>query len=70
MVELELYERIGGELLLVGEFLSIEGRVDVYAGANEVDDYQLTVSKRDEALGLETSMAAVINHMIGEGAFE
>lgn len=69
-VSVDLYERIGGELLLVGEFVSVEGRVDVYAGANEVDNYRLTVTKRDEAFALETSLAALFSHMLSEGAFE
>ncbi len=70
LIVLELYERIDGELLLVGEFFANQGRVDVYAGANEIESYGLIVTKRDEALALETSVAALFRRMIDEGAFE
>jgi hypothetical protein len=65
-----LYERIDGEFSLVGEFSANQGSVDVYAGANEVDNYQLTVTERDEYLALETSMGSFFNQMIQDGAFE
>jgi hypothetical protein len=70
IVSVALYERIDGELLLIGEFFANQGRVDVYAGANEIDSYGLIVTKRDEALGLETSVAALFKQMVGDGAFE
>lgn len=70
LVALELYERIGGELLLVGEFFANNGRVDVYAGANEIESYSLIVTRRDEVLALETSIAALFRQMILDGAFE
>ena len=70
LVELALYERIGGELLLVGEFFANQGKVDVYAGAKEIESYGLIVTKRDELLGLETSVAALFKQMVVEGAFE
>lgn len=70
LVSVALYERIDGEWLLIGEFFSNQGRVNVYAGANEVQSYSLIVTKRDEALGLETSIAALFKQMVDDGAFE
>lgn len=68
-VTASLYRRVAGEFEIVGDFFSNEGKVDVLAGANEVDNYQLTVEKVDEARGLEVSIAGLFNQMLYEEAF-
>jgi len=70
IVKAELYQQQRDERVFIGEFVSNLGRVDVYAGANEIDNYQLTVDKRDEIRSLEVSVAGLLNNMIFEGAFE
>jgi hypothetical protein len=70
VVRAELFRHHRGEQELVGEYTSNAGRVAVYAGANEVDNYQLTVSRRDEIRGLEVSIGGLLNAMISDFAFE
>lgn len=55
---------------LVGEFTSNAGRVEVYAGANEVDNYQLTVTRHDEEKALEASFAGLFQRLIEDEIFK
>ena len=70
VVTADLYQIESGERVLVGRFSSDLGRIDVYAGANEVDNYQLTVDRRDEIRSLEVSVGGLLNLMISEYSFE
>ncbi len=70
IVVAELYQYQGNERVLIGEFRSNLGRVEVYAGANEIDNYQLTVDKRDEIRSLEVSLGGLLRNMISEEAFQ
>jgi hypothetical protein len=70
VVVAELYEYQDNQRVLVGEFSSNLGRVDLYAGANEIDNYQLNVDKKDEIRSLEVSFAGLLNSMLAEDAFK
>ncbi|MFT5718215.1 MAG: CHASE2 domain-containing sensor protein [Oleiphilaceae bacterium] len=70
IVTAELYKYQDNERVLIGEFNSNLGRVGLYAGANEIDNYQLNVDKRDEIRSLEVSFASLLNTMLAEEAFE
>jgi len=70
VVNATLYRVEAGEQVIAGEFMSNAGRVDVYAGANEVDNYQLVVDRADEARGLEASIGGLLNKVLVEHAFE
>ncbi|MFV1872085.1 MAG: hypothetical protein ACMZ64_01990 [Oleiphilus sp.] len=66
----ELYGELSSEMSLLADFQSNAGRVSVLAGANEVDNYQRTVTIEDEAKALETSITHLFLDMIKQGAFE
>jgi len=70
IVRAELYQYQDNQRVLVGEFSSNLGRVGLYAGANEIDNYQLNVDKRDEVRSLEVSFGGLLNTMLAEGVFE
>lgn len=70
VVRLELWEKIDDEWLLVENFESNTGKVDVYGGVNDIDTYQLTVTKRDETRAIEATMVDLLSKMIEDGAFE
>ena len=70
IVKAELYQYQDGLRVLVGEFSSNLGRVGLYAGANEIDNYKLNVDKADEVRSLEVSFGGLLNTMLSEGAFE
>jgi len=69
IVSADLFYVLNDEDELIGEFISNEGRVEVYAGANEVDNYQLTVSRHDEEKAIETSMVGLFNAIISAQLF-
>ncbi|MFT7185589.1 MAG: hypothetical protein ACI84K_000969 [Pseudohongiellaceae bacterium] len=69
VVKAELYQYLDNQRVLVGEFSSNLGRVEVYAGANEIDNYQLNADKRDEVRSLEVSFGGLLNTMLIEDAF-
>lgn len=66
----EIYGELGPEMTHLADFSENKGKVSVIAGANEVDNYQRTVTLDDEARALETSIAALFSEMIEQGAFE
>jgi len=68
-VSASLFENQSGELLLVDEFTSNQGRVDVYAGVHEVDNYQREVTRHDEQEALEMSIGYLFKKMLDEEAF-
>lgn len=70
IVQAELYVYQDNQRVLVGEFSSNLGRVGLYAGANQIDNYQLNVDKRDEIRSLEVSFGGLLNAMLVEEAFE
>jgi len=59
-----------GEPDLLAEFSSDAGRIDIYAGAKDVDKYQRAVTRQDELKALEASFAGLLNVMVTEGAFD
>jgi len=70
IVKAELYVYQDNQRVIVGEFSSNLGRVGLYAGANQIDNYQLNVNKRDEVRSLEVSFVGLLNTMLLEDAFE
>jgi len=70
VVQAALYQYQDNQRVLVGEFSSNLGRVGLYAGANEIDNYQLNVDKRDEIRSLEVSFGDLLNRMLAAEAFE
>lgn len=66
----EVYGELSEEMSLLSLFESNNGRVDVLAGANEVDNYQRIVTIEDESRALETSIVTLFDNMIKQGAFE
>lgn len=69
VVEVELYHYEDSQPVLIGGFSSNLGRVELYAGANEIDNYQLNVDKRDEIKSLEVTFGGLLNTMLADGAF-
>ena len=70
IVTAELYQYQDGQPVSIGLFSSDLGRVAVYAGVNEIDNYQLSVDKKDEIRSLEVSIGGLLNKMLLENAFE
>jgi len=68
-VSASLFENHSGELLLVDEFTSNQGRVDVYAGVHKVDNYRHVVTRHDEQEALEMSIGSLFKKMLDEEAF-
>ena len=66
----EVYGELGDELIPLALFQANNGRVDVIAGANEVNNYQRIVTIEDEARALEISIVFLFEDMIRKGAFE
>ena len=69
VVTAQLYRFEDDDRVLVGEFTDNLGRVGLYAGANEIDNYQLNVDVKDEVRSLELSIGGLINKMLAEDAF-
>lgn len=55
---------------LVGEYRSDEGRVSVFAGPNEVDNYRRVVARSDEERILEASIGGLFNRLLADPAFQ
>lgn len=70
VVEATLSANDPEEPFVMGDFVSNAGEIEVYAGINDLDNYQGTVKPNDEARSLEVSIAAMLSEMIREGAFE
>ncbi len=70
VVSAELYAMIGGASQLLAEFESNAGQVTIVAGAREVDRYRNSVDRADELRALETSIGALFQTMIRQGAFD
>jgi hypothetical protein len=66
----EVYGELSDELSPLSLFESNEGRIDVIAGANEIDNYQRIVTIEDESRALETTIVSLFKNMIKQGAFE
>lgn len=66
----EVYGKLSEEMMPLASFSSDKGRVDIVAGANEVDNYQRTVTIENEARAIETSITFLFEDMIKQGAFE
>lgn len=66
----EVYGELSEEMTPLSLFNTNKGRIDVLAGANEVDNYQRIVTIEDESRALETSIAYLFEEMIQQGAFE
>lgn len=66
----EVYGELSADMSPLSLFQSNKGRIDVLAGANEIDNYQRVVTIDDEARALETSIANLFEDMIQQGAFE
>lgn len=66
----EIYGELSPEMTRLADFSANEGRVNVVAGANEVDNYQRTVTIEDEARALETTIVSLFADMIEQGAFD
>lgn len=66
----EIYGELSPDMNFLADFSVKEGRVNVLAGANELDNYQRVVTIEDEARALETSIASLFREMIEKGAFE
>ena len=66
----EVYGELSKEMSPLSLFTVNNGRIDVLAGANEVDNYQRIVTIEDESRALETSIASLFEDMIQQGAFE
>lgn len=66
----EVYGELSEDMEPLALFSANKGRINVVAGANEVDNYQRTVTIEDEARAIETSIAYLFEDMIKQGAFE
>tara|TARA_R110001599_G_scaffold55327_1_gene153118 strand:+ start:836 stop:1471 length:636 start_codon:yes stop_codon:yes gene_type:complete len=66
----EVYGELSDEMSPLSLFESNEGRIDVIAGANEIDNYQRIVTIEDESRALETTIVSLFKNMIKQGAFE
>tara|TARA_R110001592_G_scaffold66678_2_gene204847 strand:+ start:11666 stop:12301 length:636 start_codon:yes stop_codon:yes gene_type:complete len=66
----EVYGELSADMSPLSLFDTNKGRIDVLAGANEVNNYQRVVTIEDEARALETSIAHLFENMIQQGAFE
>lgn len=66
----EVYGELSPDMSFLAEFSVNDGRVNVLASANELDNYQRVVTIEDEARALETSIATLFRIMIDKGAFE
>lgn len=66
----EVYGDLIEDMSPLSLFESNEGRIDVLAGANEIDNYQRIVSIDDESRALETTIVSLFKDMIKQGAFE
>tara|TARA_R110002072_G_scaffold101568_1_gene223665 strand:+ start:28565 stop:29200 length:636 start_codon:yes stop_codon:yes gene_type:complete len=66
----EVYGKLSDEMTSLATFSANKGRINVVAGANEIDNYQRTVTIEDEARAIETSIADLFEDMIKQGAFE
>lgn len=66
----EIYGELSPDMSFLADFSVNDGRVNVLAGANELDNYQRVVTIEDEARALETSIATLFREMIDKGAFD
>lgn len=66
----EVYDELSEDMTSLASFYTNKGRINVVAGANDVDNYQRTVTIEDEARAIETSIAHLFEDMIKQGAFE
>lgn len=66
----EAYGELIPDMSFLAEFSVNDGRINVLASANELDNYQRVVTIEDEARALETSIATLFKIMIDKGAFE
>lgn len=66
----EAYGELSADMTPLSLFKSNKGRINVLAGANEIDNYQRVVTIDDEARAIETSIAHLFDDMIQQGAFE
>jgi len=64
IVRTELYKIVYGERELIAKFGSNAGQVKVYAGANDIESYQLVVTQHDEEKALEVSIASLFNQLM------
>lgn len=65
-----VYGQLMDEMNSLARFHSDAGKIDVLAGANEVDNYQRIVTAEDEARALEISLVMLFQDMIRKGAFD
>jgi hypothetical protein len=66
----EVYGEPSEDMTPLSVFNANEGRINVLAGANEVNNYQRIVTIEDEARAIETSIAHLFEDMIQQGAFD
>lgn len=66
----EVYGELSEEMSPLSLFESNDGRIDVVAGANDIDNYQRIVTIEDESRALETTIVSLFKNMIKQGAFE
>jgi hypothetical protein len=66
----EVYGELSEDMTPLSVFNANEGRINVLAGANEVNNYQRIVTIEDEARAIETSIAHLFEDMIQQGAFD
>lgn len=66
----EVYGELSEDMSPLSLFESNNGRIDVVAGANEIDNYQRIVTIEDESRALETTIVSLFESMIKQGAFE
>ncbi|MDX1452502.1 MAG: hypothetical protein R3183_08080 [Oleiphilaceae bacterium] len=69
-VTADLFVVLGGEAQLLAEFVSNAGKVNVVAGARDVDRYRSSVERSDELRALEASIGGMLQTMIRQGAFD
>jgi hypothetical protein len=66
----EVYGELSADMTPLSLFNTNKGRINVLAGANEVNNYQRIVTIEDEARAIETSIVSLFEDMIQQGAFE
>jgi hypothetical protein len=68
-VRARLYFNDYEERVLVDEYFSDAGRIEVYASNQELGAYRRTVDRVIEARAIEASLAGLFNVMLEDGAF-
>lgn len=68
-VKAKLYYNSYEGRILIGEYQSSAGRIDVYASASSVDVYGRTVDRVTEEKAIAASIGGLINAMMQDGVF-